>query len=171
MWNVWYRFSRCDVNVMNSSTFTTDTHILQITVKSCVSTRRAGNRFRSAFPQHKAASHDSFRQTDSTRRARQRTLFGAGELRSWGPDIEEQVSYWKAELASLSWRMLVRSWCRFCPQFGFRSPGTVSTKTNAPCHFPHRWAIFPFQSKPSDNKQRSVTPHPLHSFLISSYVM
>lgn len=89
-----------------------------------------------------------------------------GNQEAWSPNSEEQVSHWKAELASLSWRMLERFWCRFCPQFGFRSPGTVFTKTNAPCHFPRRWAIFLLQIKTSANKLCCFIAHPLHLSLL-----
>lgn len=121
--------------------------VLQITVMTAAR-RRAGEWVRSAFPQHKAAAHDSFSQTQTAEDGLDNGhSTEPGNQEAGGPNSEEQVSHWKAELASLSWRMLGRFWCRFCPQFGFRSPGTVSTKTNAPCHFPRRWAMFPFKFK------------------------
>lgn len=71
------------------------------------------------------------------------------------PNSEHQVSNWRAELVSLPWRVLARFWCRFCPQFGFRNLETVSTKTNAPCHFPRRWAIFAF-TYPNVNLKKAL---------------
>lgn len=141
-------------------------HILQITVTSH---RRAGNWVLWAFPQHQAAAHDSFSQTQT---AQDRLDNGhssePGNQETGGPNLEEQVSHWKAQIANLSWRTLVRYWCRFCPQFGFRNPETVSTKTNAPCHFPRRWAILPLQIKTSGSKQCYFIPH---SFSLSRFYL
>lgn len=41
-----------------------------------------------------------------------------------------------------TWRRLARFWCRCCPLFGCRGPGTAFIKTSARCHLPLRWALI-----------------------------